>query len=129
MVNYLNDSTSTTGTATSSYLDTGGTTGTLSSQDYMWINTTTTTTRTTRKLLVRMPKNWSKRDQDAFVNLVNKDTNTGWKVEMIISGDVELVDHSIEVVSMQSFVDILSARATESDRKTINNFFENKKDD
>lgn len=122
MVNYWNDSTTTT-TDTSNW-DTSGTTGTASSLDYMYTTVVTTTTYT-RKLLVRAPKNWSKRDQDAFINLVNKDTNTGWKIEMMIPGDVELVDHSIEVVSMQSFFDILRSHAGALDKEKIDNFINN----
>jgi len=121
MVNYWTDMTSTT-TGDDWYTNYTGT-STPSSLDFVRY-TVVSTTQVVRKLLVRQPKNWSKRDQDAFINLVNKNTNTGWKIEMIISGDIELVDHSIEVVSMQSFSEILRSKANGSDQRKIDTFFD-----
>ncbi len=126
MINYWQDSTSTTGTTTGEdYYGSTSATGTPSSLDYMWTATVTHATTYTRKLLVRMPKNWSKRDQDAFINLVNKETNTGWKIIMVVHGDVELVDHDIEVVSLRSFFDIVKSGSGATDKEKIVDFINN----
>jgi len=116
---YWNDATGYTGTATSGTLTTGtATTGTYTT----WYDATSSTP-IVRKMLVRIPESWGKSKIAAYTKLINDDTNTGWTVEMIITGDIKITDHSIEVREMKEFVMLLKQRASQTDRHTIDDFF------
>ena len=84
------------------YDGTGATTGTLGDH---WNCDTSATTSTApsytpntylvmipvvriRRIMVKSPLDWDKAKLAAFVRLVNREVGTGWKVTMVIEGDV-----------------------------------------
>ena len=60
----------------------------------------------------------------AYVILVNKQTNTGWRIDYLIDGHVTICDPSIQVRSMRDFLPWLTERASLEDKGTIKKFFE-----
>ncbi len=107
-----------TGTTTSTWGDTDSTS--TATPSYLSI---ATPTMRVRRILVRIPDRWDKEKHAAFVKLVNRDTNTGWKVEMIITGDIAIVDPDIETREMDEFAILLKENADFSDKRKINAFF------
>lgn len=75
-----------------------------------------------RMLIVPLPKKWSKSRRLAWVKFVNEETKTGWKVIMIITGTIEIIDPNIERRSMKEFLDIMRWNACDEDRKKIDRF-------
>ena len=59
-----------------------------------------------------------------FTKLINDDTDTGFTVEMWISGDIKITDPSIERRSMADFMPLLLSRASAADQDTIRKFFD-----
>lgn len=76
-----------------------------------------------RKLVVATPEHWTEDDVRAFCYLVNEATATGWRVTMVLHGDLKILDPSIEVRSMKDFVPWLRRAASEKDREVIESFF------
>ena len=76
-----------------------------------------------RRILVSTPEKWSEKDTLAFCDLVNKETRTGWIVEMVIRGDVIITDPDIETRTMEEFLPLLKNRASRSDVAKIEIFF------
>lgn len=76
-----------------------------------------------RRILVKHPMSWSREDSEAYVRLVNCETNTGWRVEMLISGDIVITDPDIDVRTMKEFEPLLTFRASNEDRQKIAAFF------
>lgn len=79
--------------------------------------------RKARTILVKSPQAWDKAKTAAFVQLVNKETNTGWKVDMVIEGEVAITDPNIEIREMDEFVPLLKENAGNEDIERINRFF------
>ena len=77
-----------------------------------------------RRVIVKHPPHWDKKTTEAYVRLVNQDTKTGWRVTMLISGDLVIVDPTIDVRSMAGFVPLLKMRASDEDKAKIETFFE-----
>lgn len=110
--------------------DSGNTT--ISSGDYWpdriyWTNTTSSSADMVLRvirILVKNPKHWTKQDAADFVYLINKGTNTGFKVEMVIDGNIEITDPSIEKRSMKNFLPLLLSVANAKDAEIIRDFFE-----
>ncbi len=94
-----------------------------------WGSTATTyypiwTYVTVKKFLVEAPKSWTDEAIDKFIRLVNIDTQTGFKVEMVIKGDVLITDPEIEKRSMKDFRPLFQSRASAEDNEKIKAFFE-----
>jgi len=110
------------------YTGTTGTNWTSSTEDYA--NTSTNYSSTTtwtyvafvRRMLVCAPKCWSKEVVLKFAELLNVETNTGWKVTMVIDGDVTITDPAIEVRTMENFLPLLRMRACLEDGEKIELF-------
>lgn len=83
----------------------------------------TTTVIVTRKVLVIEPEHWTDEIADRFLRLVNIETNTGWKVELRIKGDVLITDPSIEKRSLEEFVPLIKSKASGADLEKFNAFF------
>lgn len=114
-----NNSTSTTGgtwtgTGTTSFTDTSTT------MTHYYV-------QKPRKILVTEPENWDEEASDAFINLVNNHTNTGWKVTLRIKGDIDIIDPDIDVRTMEQFIPLLKSKAHHHDIVKINEFFDNYK--
>jgi len=75
-----------------------------------------------RRILVRLPGKWSKRVKLAWVKLINDDTETGWKVTMLIEGVVTVIDPNIEQRDVASMTELLKWNATEKDKKKLDAF-------
>lgn len=76
-----------------------------------------------RRYLIPKPDQWTREQELAFVRLLNEQTHTGWKVEMLISGDVLICDPNIEKRSMEDFVPLLKLNASATDKAAIRAFF------
>jgi len=111
---------STATTSTSDYypLDEGTAGGTSTTGDYRY--------RRVREILVEHPDDWSDEDHEAYVDLVNNQTNTGWKVTMLIKGEVKIYDENIERMPMLEFLPILKQKASKGDIGKIDTFFSEK---
>ncbi len=114
----------------SRYWDSGTTSGTWSTNDSSWSNASNTSSnycyyRTAiRRFLVASPEHWTDDDALAFVELINEKTNTGFKVTMLIKGDVLITDPWIEKRTMEEFLPLLrSSAVTRNDRTLIDEFF------
>lgn len=77
----------------------------------------------TRKILVRSPENWTKEQTLKFSTLVNKEIDTGWKVTLIISGEIVITDPDVEKRTMEDFIPLLKDTATKRDIHKIECFF------
>lgn len=77
----------------------------------------------TKRVLVPKPKKWTDKQSEAYVRLVNYETKTGWKVTMIISGDILVTDPNIEKRKMEDFIPLLKENANSIDIEKINKFF------
>lgn len=75
-----------------------------------------------RRIAVRLPGKWSKRVKLAWVKLFNEDTDTGWKVEMLIEGTIIITDPNIEQRDIQSFIELAKWRASDKDKKKLDAF-------
>ncbi|NIR52917.1 hypothetical protein GWO43_30320 [candidate division KSB1 bacterium] len=80
--------------------------------------------RVVRRILVTVPEIWKDLERALFTKLVNKETNTGWRIEMWISGDIDIVDPNVEVRALKEFIPLLKERATPEDCAIIDKFFE-----
>jgi len=78
---------------------------------------------TIRTILVESPKNWTKDEILLFAELVNIKTKTGWKVKMIINGDIIITDPTVETKTMKEFIFLLRAKANIQDTEAIIRFF------
>jgi len=117
--------------------DTGTTTGDLGDWWSFDSNITSTTSTVTtnmywpvsadpappKRMIVNHPGWWNSEKTAAYVKLVNKETNTGWNIEMVINGDVAIVDPDIEVREMDEFIPLLKKHASVGDRRKIDVFF------
>lgn len=115
---YWTDQSPTTSTA-SDWTTPSGATGTG-----VWWSYTTTTMSVVRKYLIKEPESWTDEVSAAFVHLLNDETNTGFKIEMLIRGDIRITDPSIDTRTMVEFVPLLKSRAVGKDRETVETFFE-----
>ena len=98
--------------------------GTTTSGSYTWTNTATTSTRyIVRRVIVKHPEHWDKQKTADYVKLVNKETNTGWKIDMVFEGDVAIVDPDVEIREMDEFAILLKHRASQEDCEKIDKFF------
>ena len=86
---------------------------------------TRTYTSITRIILVKVPKKWTKIQNLKFTGLVNKETNTGWIVTLIIEGKVVITDPNVERRTMAEFIPLLKDKANSVDIKKIRKFFKN----
>ena len=125
--------------ATIWYSDTSTNGTTTSSGAYSMVYSGTTDTSTTstnwagswqpyprvviKKVYVHRPKHWDRKIGQAWVKLVNDETNTGWKITATIWGDIEIHDPYEDVRDMKDFIGLLKARASAEDRKKIDAFF------
>ncbi len=82
-----------------------------------------------KKYLVEAPQSWTQEAIDKFIRLVNIDTRTGFRVEMVIKGDVLITDPEIEKRSMKDFRPLLSFHASAEDNEKIKAFFDEFKDE
>ena len=78
---------------------------------------------TSREILVTPPKNWTEKDVDDYIILINIETKTGWIVTMVINGDVLIVDPTIETRTLKDFNPILKINASKEDSEKIDEFF------
>ena len=109
-------STDTAGSSTTSPTDTYAT-DTATGGRYYYI-------QTVRKLLVPRPENWTDENQENFLRLVNIDTNTGWKVTMVIQGKILITDPDVEIRKMKDFYPLMKQYACSEDKIKINKFIE-----
>lgn len=116
---------STTGDLGGSWaFDTSATSATVTTTYITWTTSSSPTTWSPRRILVKIPASWDKQKIAAYARLVNRETNTGWKVEFVIEGDVAIVDPNIEIREMAEFVPLLKHCASEEDRRKIDEFFQ-----
>lgn len=81
-----------------------------------------------RSYIVTAPDHWTREDAEALSDLVNHRTKTtGFKVTLIIRGEIEITDPTMERRTMRDFVPLLKAAASAEDRKTIDAFFKDHK--
>jgi hypothetical protein len=93
-------------------------TGTGCSQSYINLSYSTTSTTASnyvpllieRHLLVEHPKNWTREQNIAWCKLVNN-THCGFRVELYIHGEVDIIDPHVEKRSFNDFVELLLIRA------------------
>jgi len=97
----------------------GSTTGTETA-DYYYVSAPV---EWVKKIIVKTPKHWDKIKHAAWVKLVNQDTTTGWKVDMIIHGNILITDPSIEIREMNAFTVLMKETAGDLDKEKINEFF------
>lgn len=116
-----NDTTTTTGPGYGDpwYSDTGSTSTSTTATPY-YFNTVRVVTK---QILVTEPDHWSEDDSDAFINLVNNHTDTGWKVTLRMRGDIEIIDPDIDVRTMEQFIPLFKSKAHHHDVVKINEFF------
>ena len=76
-----------------------------------------------KQILIEMPETWDDNASEDFVRLVNLETNTGWKVTMVIKGDILVTDPNVETRTMDQFIPLLSERASQEDLEKILQFF------
>lgn len=74
-----------------------------------------------RRFVVRLPR-WSRGRITAWVKLINEETATGWKVDMVMFGEIIVCDPSIECIKLEQFLPMLMERATAADKKKIKKF-------
>lgn len=114
--NYWDSGTSgTTATSGGAWSTDPCTSGTTSGSTW-WI-------RIVRKYLVVIPENWTEKIIADFTILLNDKTNTGFRVEMVIRGDIKITDHTIEVRTMENFIPLLRQYAGKKDLTKIKKFF------
>ena len=77
-----------------------------------------------KRILVKLPKKWGKKRVMAFADLINVKTRTGWKVELVIHGGIEICDPSLEVRKLKRVVPLLLERASQEDKAIIQDFLE-----
>lgn len=77
-----------------------------------------------RKVLIEIPGKWDEKANNAFVELVNIETKTGWIVELIIKGKIIITDPNVEKRTMKEFLPLLKWGANTQDTKTIMAFLE-----
>lgn len=77
---------------------------------------------TPRRVLVKVPNSWNGKTIDKWINLINKKTSTGWKITLLISGEITIVDPRIEKRSMSEFLPLLKMRALDRDIYLIDKF-------
>lgn len=76
-----------------------------------------------RRILVSMPKEWSREKLGGWVDLINQKTRTGWIVEMMMfGGEIVICDPNIERRTFDEFLALLLWRASENDKALINEF-------
>ena len=98
------------------------TASTASSNDY---DTSTCTYYVpVQRMLVHYPESWTKEIAFKFSELLNLETKTGWKIILVINGDITIMDPSIEVRTMKDFLPLLRSYACGEDREKIDAFFE-----
>ncbi len=108
---------------------TSGTSTNAGNYSIIWSSTSTASTWqpyprvVTKKVYVKPPEHWDRKIGQAYVKLVNDETNTGWKVTATIWGDIEIHDPYADVRDMKDFIGLLKARAPIEDRKKIDAFF------
>ena len=73
--------------------------------------------------LIHVPKKWIKEDCLAYSDLINKKTNTGFKVSLIIDVHVIITNPEVETRTMKDFIPLLLSHANYRDATTIRNFF------
>jgi hypothetical protein len=126
MVKYYDsdyDSDSTTASGDDSwYIDCDSTTASTTTSTYYYCSAPTRTVK--KEILVEHPESWDDKANEDYVKLVNSETNTGWKVTMLIRGDVLITDPNIEVRKMCDFIPLLKHGASPEDIKRINEFCE-----
>lgn len=76
-----------------------------------------------KKVLVECPEHWTESDVADFVFLVNDETQTGWTIDMVISGDIKITEPGVEKRSLVDFLPLLKQRASVEDKMLINKFF------
>lgn len=85
---------------------------------------TTSTCSETRNVLVSIPESWDEKTLEKWIKLINEDTSTGWRITLIIKGDIKIIDPRIETRSMEEFIPLLKYRATKNDKYQIDKFIE-----
>lgn len=116
---YWQDTGTSTDTQTSQYTSDGGGT----SNGTTWYTTTWYYCPPPRRILVDAPTHWQQEDRDGFTRLLNKETRTGWRVELWVSGDVCICDPNIERRTMKDFVPLIKEYANAEDQQKIDEFF------
>lgn len=77
-------------------------------------------------MIVTCPKWWIRADTVACAKLINVETDTGWKITLIMYGDVDIVDPEIEKRDMCDFLPLLLSGASVEDIEKINAFMESR---
>ncbi len=124
MATWYNDSTTSTSTNADTYCTIFSNTTNISTTSTNWAGFWQPYPRVViKKVYVHRPKHWDRKIGQAWVKLVNDETNTDWKIETTIWGDIEIHDPYADIRNMKDFIDLLKARATVEDRKKIDAFF------
>lgn len=76
-----------------------------------------------RQFLVEMPENWNDEDSEAWVRLINIDTESGFIVTALIKGKIMITDPDVERRTMEDFMPLVRRRVSEEDLEIINSFF------
>jgi hypothetical protein len=76
-----------------------------------------------QRILVRAPEHWTEEQTAKFVRLVNDETKTGWKVEMVLTGDIRITDPNIQIRDMDGFKPLFKQGASADDRQKIDAFY------
>ena len=125
--NYLDDCT-TTGSPTHYRIDTTASSGTDAMSGSTYISnelasgSACTYALEFKKILVVVPRHWPRPWIADFTRLVNDETDTGCKVTMVIEGDIDIVDPTVELREMGPFISLLRDRAIPSDVAKIKAF-------
>ena len=79
-----------------------------------------------RRMLVHVPSHWARETVLAFVRLLNKETNTGWTINMVIWNDPEITicDPDIEVREFSDWLSLVAFRANPEDAARLRSFVE-----
>ena len=106
------------------YWDTGTSSDwTTTSDTGKCCNRATWVIRTEKRYLVECPESWSEKIIAGFVALINDKTNTGFKVLMVIRGEIRITDPEIDCRTMENFVPLLRQHACKQDWTKIEKFF------
>ena len=60
----------------------------------------------------------------ALTRLINDETDTGWKIEMWINGDVLITDMDIDIRTLKQWILMVKQHVTPADRAKIDSCFE-----
>ena len=112
------------------FSQTATTMGTPTGSQYYYYPSNATGTSTTlyysyvvQRFLVDVPEHWGEPEIAGFTRLINDETKTGFKVEMVINGQVKITDPDVQHRDMGAFALLIKKYANAEDRATIDKFF------